>query len=79
VGIILVIHHILQFFKNTLTVPKVKDLITQTKTQYKEIDDVLSSPLTTEAEDPNANANINANAKEEEGENEENEYNIYDI
>jgi len=83
VGIILVIHHILQFFKNTLTTPKVKDLITQTKTQYKEIEDVLSTP----SPSPSPfvfSQNIERREKEEiempiHSEEEPNEYSIYDI
>lgn len=82
VGIILVIHHILQFFKNTLTTPKVKDLITQTKTQYKEIEDVLSTPSPTPFV---FSQNIERREKEEiempihSSEEEPNEYSIYDI
>jgi hypothetical protein len=41
VVIILVIHNILHFFTDTLTIPKVKDLVHQTKTQYKEIDSII--------------------------------------
>ena len=41
VVIILVIHNILHFFTDTLTTPKVKDLVYQTKTQYKEIDSII--------------------------------------
>lgn len=79
VGIILVIHHILQFFKNTLTTPKVKDLITQSKTQYKEIEDVLSTPSPTPFV---FSQNIERREKEEieySSEEQPNEYSIYDI
>ena len=41
--IIIVIHHLFAFFKNTLTVPKVKDLVHQPTKSYKEIADTLSN------------------------------------
>jgi hypothetical protein len=41
--IIIVVHHLFAFFKNTLTVPKVKDLIHQPTESYKEIADTLSN------------------------------------
>lgn len=34
---IFLIHHILLFFKETLTVPKVKDIVSSTNKQYSEI------------------------------------------
>jgi hypothetical protein len=41
--IIMVIHYLFAFFKNTLTVPKVKDLIYRPNESYKEIADTLSN------------------------------------
>ena len=41
--IIIVVHNLFTFFKNTLTVPKVKDLIHQPTESYKEIADTLSN------------------------------------
>lgn len=42
--IIALIHHIFSFFKNTLTVPKVKDLVNQPKQLYKEMEETLNKP-----------------------------------
>ena len=39
--LIMLVHHLYFFFKNTLTVPKVKDLVHQPSQLYKEIEETL--------------------------------------
>jgi hypothetical protein len=46
------VHHLLCFFKSTLTVPKIKDLVNSPATKYEHIFDTIT------------NANANANARE---------------
>ena len=41
--LIMLVHHLFSFFKNTLTVPKVKDLVNQPSQLYKEIEQTLMS------------------------------------
>lgn len=41
--LIMLVHHLFSFFKNTLTVPKVKDLVNQPSHLYKEIEQTLMS------------------------------------
>ena len=41
--LIMLVHHLFYFFKNTLTVPKVKDLVHQPSKLYKEIEETLNS------------------------------------
>ena len=41
--LIALIHHLFYFFKDTLTVPKVKDLIHVPRKQYEEIENTLKS------------------------------------
>ena len=41
--LIMLAHHLFSFFQNTLTVPKVKDLVNQPTKSYKEIEETLSS------------------------------------
>ena len=41
--IIVVIHYLIGFFKSTLTVPKVKDLVTKPSEQYEEILNTINS------------------------------------
>ena len=53
---IFLIHHLFNFFKNTLTTPKVKDLVNIHTEKYNAIYDVIYNPL---------NANVNANEKKE--------------
>ena len=39
---IFLIHHLIQFFTNTLTVPKVKDLVNKPSKKYESIYEILS-------------------------------------
>ena len=41
---IFLIHHLLSYFKQTLTVPKVKDLMNSSSQKYQDILDTLTSP-----------------------------------
>ena len=40
--LIMLVHHLFSFFKDTLTVPKVKDLVNQPSESYKEIEKTLN-------------------------------------
>lgn len=44
---IFLVHHLLMFFKSTLTVPKIKDLVSSTNQKYKNIYDTISHNPTT--------------------------------
>ena len=46
--LIILIHHLFSFFKNTLTVPKVKDMVNKPTILYKEIEDTLNKSKNTE-------------------------------
>lgn len=52
---IFLIHHLIEFFKNTLTVPKVKDLVNVPRQKYEHIFNTI-----------NKNTNENRNEKAEE-------------
>ena len=41
--LIILIHYLYSYFKNTLTVPKVKDLVNNPHQQYKEIINTMES------------------------------------
>jgi hypothetical protein len=41
--IIMLAHHLFSFLKQTLTVPKVKDLVSQPSKSYKEIEETLAN------------------------------------
>jgi hypothetical protein len=41
--LIFLIHHLLNFFKSVLTVPKIKDLVNRPKQKYNDIYNVISS------------------------------------
>lgn len=45
--LIMLVHHLFNFFKDTLTVPKVKDLVQQPTASYKDIEELISNESTT--------------------------------
>lgn len=55
---IFLIHHLLEFFKNTLTVPKVKDLVNVPTQKYEHILNILSKN-TSDNKYSNSSENIN--------------------
>ena len=52
---IFLVHHLLCFFKSTLTVPKMKDLVNSPAKKYQDIFDTITNANT------NANTNFNRN------------------
>jgi len=63
--LILLVHHLFSFLTNTLTVPKVKDLVQKPSKLYKEIEDTLiSSNKTIQVSSINNNNDNNLNTKE---------------
>lgn len=42
--IIFLVHHLINYFKSILTVPKVKDFVVAPEIKYKNISDILSKP-----------------------------------
>lgn len=44
---IFLVHHLIMFFKSTLTVPKIKDLVNSSNQKYQNIYDTLSQKNTT--------------------------------
>ena len=67
-SIIILLHHLYLFFINTLTIPKVKDLINKPIEQYNEINS--SSDETTHLNDESNKLNNYENKNENENENE---------
>ena len=67
-SIIILLHHLYLFFINTLTIPKVKDLINKPIEQYNEINS--SSDETTNLNDESNKLNNYENKNENENENE---------
>jgi hypothetical protein len=56
--LIFIIHHLINFFKSTLTVPKIKDLVNNPNKKYDDIYNVISSQNT---ETPREQTNFNKN------------------
>jgi hypothetical protein len=49
--LIFLVHHLFHFFKSTLTVPKVKDLVNGNKEDYDNINRILDTSLESSAEE----------------------------
>ena len=47
--LIFLVHYLFEFFKSTMTVPKVKDLVKGPSKRYDEIYSVIHTPKSTEA------------------------------
>jgi hypothetical protein len=61
--LIFLVHHLYMFLMNTLTVPKIKDLVNKPTQQYQSIFDTLEQAKNANAPSANANAqSANANA-----------------
>jgi len=52
--LIFLVHHLINFFKTTLTVPKIKDLVNSPNHEYKNIYDIIKNNSNT-----NSHSNIN--------------------
>jgi hypothetical protein len=60
--IIYVIHNLYSFFKDTLTVPKIKDMVKRPQQRYDTLFRELRNQVAEHAANANANDNANANA-----------------
>ena len=69
--IIYLIHHLYMFFLNTLTVPKVKDLVNKPTEQYDEIFKTLQNSSSSDMINSNGNGNGNRNRKQNKHKNNE--------
>jgi hypothetical protein len=56
---IFLVHHLIGFFKSTLTVPKIKDLVNSPSQKYQNIFDTINSNSYTSC---NTNSNTNSNS-----------------
>jgi hypothetical protein len=64
--LIFLVHHLINFFKTTLTVPKIKDLVHSPNQKYKDIFDTISNANNNNTihinnGNSNSNSNINSN------------------
>lgn len=63
--LILLVHHLYLYFKNTLTIPKTKDLVNKPKETYNEIYDIIKKSPNTSSKNEHAiqanNTNSNTN------------------
>ena len=73
---IFLVHHLIEFFKNTLTIPKIKDLVNSSSQKYENIyNTIKNNPSPLQNQNPLQNAEytlIDLLPKEQEKENETN-------
>ena len=63
--LIFLIHHLINFFKSVLTVPKIKDLVNSPKQKYRDIYNIISSSDTSNNNSNNINnSNITYNLED---------------
>ena len=58
---IFLVHHLIGFFKTTLTVPKIKDLVNSPSQKYKHIFDTINTNINTNI-NSYTNSNTNSNS-----------------
>jgi len=59
--LIFLVHHLINFFKSTLTVPKIKDLVNSPMQKYENIYQIISNPHSNPQINTNINTNLNIN------------------
>jgi len=63
--LIFLVHHLIHFFKSTLTVPKIKDLVNTPTQKYENMINIIKNSSTNSTNiDINQNENINTNSKD---------------
>jgi hypothetical protein len=63
--LIFLVHHLIHFFKSTLTVPKIKDLVNTPTQKYENMINIIKNSSTNSINiDINQNENINTNSKD---------------
>jgi len=63
--LIFLVHHLIHFFKSTLTVPKIKDLVNTPTQKYENMINIIKNSSTYSTNlDINQNENINTNSKD---------------
>lgn len=61
INIYFLVHHLIGFFKSTLTVPKIRDLVNSPSQKYKNIFDTINTNMSTiSLSDTNSNPSSNS-------------------
>lgn len=63
--LIFLVHYLFNFFKSTLTVPKIKDLVNSPTQKYESMFNVISKSNSIDIFNANVNTNTNTNANSE--------------
>ena len=77
--LILLVHHLINFFKSTLTVPKFKDLVNVPAQKYADMFNIINNPVTQNygvSSDPSTKHNVSSSSDINSLPNYENTYNM---
>jgi hypothetical protein len=55
--LIFLVHHLINFFKSTLTIPKIKDLVNSPNQKYENMYNIIKSGSTSSNSNSNSNSN----------------------
>jgi len=70
--LVILVHHLINFFKSTLTVPKIKDLVNKPSQKYENMYNIINNSN-------NNNNNNNSNDNNNNNKNQENDYTLIDL
>jgi hypothetical protein len=59
--LIFLVHNLINFFKNTLTIPKIKDLVNSPGQKYEDIFNIIKNTNNSNTNNSNQNSNTNLN------------------
>ena len=71
--LVILVHHLINFFKSTLTVPKIKDLVNKPSQKYENMYNIINNS------NNNNNNNNNSNSNDSNNKNQENDYTLIDL
>ena len=71
---IFLIHYLIEFFKSTLTIPKIKDLVNSPSQKYENMYNIIKNST-----NANINANINANSNANSNANANTDYTLIEL
>jgi hypothetical protein len=70
--LVILVHHLINFFKSTLTVPKIKDLVNKPSQKYENMYNIINNSN-------NNSNNNNNNSNDSNNKNQENDYTLIDL
>ena len=77
--LIFLVHHLINFFKSTLTVPKIKDLVNTPNKNYENMYNIINTSSNNSSNNNSSNNNSSNNNSSNNNYNKENTYSLMDL